>query len=429
MESKNEAIIGFYMQQGKYIYGRVKINGDPYESFSTGLKINPDRWDNGDVVGSDAESKRIKSELHEIRKKIEEIKTSSLTTPKDLVNAYKNPEKYSTLNAPSSLIEMFNYYIRSIKEFGSSQPETITAYEGKLRSVERWLYDIKLSDITIPNLNRRVIKEYVLWLKNNGLNSEYSQYQYFAAIGTVINYCVNDFIDDPNYLKYNPIKGAISRPNSQKMKKNSLANCLPKEYQQKMIDLEVTGTLVGKSKEWWKWTAIFQMRSGFSFADLGSNEWSIEKTIEGLDVIELFRKKTDTICTIPLYDELKECVEKLKELQGDRSRIFPIRRFVYEDYEDKATYNTDYQNYRMFLKYIKKEIGYEDQLSTHTLRHTFGMSMANNYGFTQKEIQNMMGHTDSRTTDIYSTVTKERIAIRAEQLMSNSSTGLKKTGN
>ncbi|MEL7006151.1 MAG: tyrosine-type recombinase/integrase [Bacteroidota bacterium] len=189
------------------------------------------------------------------------------------------------------------------------------------------------------------------------------------------------------------------------------------------MDSELSGFTMGYTNEWWKWTALFQINSGFSFVDLGSDNWSVVKTLEG-DVIEFFRVKSYEPSIIPILPDLQTCIDRLKYYQKEyeSSRIFPIRRFVTDNNidQDMKLYDTEYTNYRNVLIKLRKEINCPIEIKTHTLRHTFGMKAINIYKFSTDDVALMMGHEDPRTTrDNYAAVNRDRILEEAQKVKRN----------
>ncbi|KAB3527374.1 site-specific tyrosine recombinase XerD [Alkaliphilus serpentinus] len=119
----------------------------------------------------------------------------------------------------------------------------------------------------------------------------------------------------------------------------------------------------------------------------------------------------------------------IKCLKGNRERVIPIGSialkvldhylkeargsFILKDYEESLFLN--YQGNRLtrqgFWKIIKaytKEAKINKQITPHTLRHSFAIHLIQN-GADLKSVQEMLGHSDISTTQIYMQYTRNKL--------------------
>jgi len=74
-----------------------------------------------------------------------------------------------------------------------------------------------------------------------------------------------------------------------------------------------------------------------------------------------------------------------------------------------------YKNIRKTLKHAAKVAGIDKRIYNHLLRHTFGAG-AVSAGIQQRAIQDMMGHADGSSTQIYTQAAAEFISAEALKL-------------
>jgi len=115
---------------------------------------------------------------------------------------------------------------------------------------------------------------------------------------------------------------------------------------------------------------------------------------------------------------------------GNRERIIPIGKtalaaindylengrshFITDKHKDDALFLNHQghcltrQGFWKILKKLSKEAGINKELTPHTLRHSFAAHLLEN-GADLRAVQEMLGHADISTTQIYTSVSKSRI--------------------
>lgn len=141
----------------------------------------------------------------------------------------------------------------------------------------------------------------------------------------------------------------------------------------------------------------------------------------GLRVSELINLKVEDV---DLYNAIVRTMGK-----GSKERIIPIGNYainalkIYEnEYRNKffKKETSEYlflnnhgdkltrQGFFKILKGIAREKGIDKELSPHTLRHSFATHLLNG-GADLRSIQEMLGHSNLSTTEIYTNISREEI--------------------
>jgi integrase len=146
---------------------------------------------------------------------------------------------------------------------------------------------------------------------------------------------------------------------------------------------------------------VFSSFTGMAYADvkkLTVNE--LATTDDGRQWIIAARKKTGTVSRIRLLDTPLKIIEKHIDNRTD-DRLFHV-----------PVYGTVDHN----LKRIDKICGINRQMTFHMARHTFATAVCLSQGVPIETVSKMLGHRDIQTTQIYATVSTQKISSDMEKL-------------
>lgn len=420
--------VGFSIREEKYtgeihVIARVTVNGLK-TSFRTGHKIRTKKhWKRGMVSGSHPYLMEIYIALTKMKEEIEAIECSPGHTPLMVKQMYKGEYNKQMSDYPFSLLSAIRYTIKAKEMDATIAQATTDNYWSVFNVVTMWLDDKKWEDIPLNQLRKQHMREFADWvLSRNGTGRQSTIHHHYAIINICINYVIEEFIDDGAMIKFNPIKGAVKRPDKHKKRMESHENHLTEDQIQQVEDMRIDDYLKGKGSlpiipsEWYRLTVLFQVYSGFSFVDMGHDKWDISKNIKGQELITLYRGKNAQECHIPVSPDLRRIINELEKIskEHNHNRLFPFQPFVNpEDHtdKDKTLYNREYANYRNFIKKLGDKLEPVFNFSSHTLRHTFAMIMLNRYGISWESLAAMMGHTKVATTqESYGYIKKERVS-------------------
>ncbi len=108
---------------------------------------------------------------------------------------------------------------------------------------------------------------------------------------------------------------------------------------------------------------------------------------------------------IPLGDLAKEALESY--LNGPRGQLVKHKQ-TEELFVNQHGSRLSRQGFWKILKAVAKQAGVTKEITPHTLRHSFATHLLEN-GADLRAVQEMLGHADISTTQIYTHVTKTRL--------------------
>ena len=277
------------------------------------------------------------------------------------------------------LIEEFLRYLLIDKGYSNN---TINSYRIDLEKFLKYNKNRNVNDISNDD-----IREYVKWLSKNELNQK--------TISRNIS-CLRSFykfLVIEKFVKNNPSDSLITP----KIKK-SLPSTLTEEEVLKLLDIKLTDSFSYRNK------AMLELMYGTGLRVSELVSLKLQDIDLSEDIVRTFGKgKKERIIPIGDYavEYLKKYLEEYRPLMLKKTNC----EYVFLNNHGKKMTR---QGFFKIVKKIADENGINKQLSPHTLRHSFASHLLK-YGADLRTIQELLGHSDISTTQIYTHITNEEL--------------------
>ena len=275
-------------------------------------------------------------------------------------------------------IENFIEYLIIEKKYSKN---TITSYERDL---------IKFSEIlnnkNVKKITRQDIQKYL-----NEINKNQSPRSTSRNISTLKSFY--------KYLKLNKIINInpMDQINNPKMKK-TLPKVLSEEEVNKLLEIKLQTNFDYRNKAMLELMYSSGLRVS-ELINLNVNDIDLEN-----DTVKIFGKGSKERI-IPLNDFAKEALKEY--IMTHRKELFKHGENNYLFLNNHGNKMTR-QGFFKILQKIAKEKNIKTEFSPHTLRHSFATHLLK-YGADLRSIQELLGHSDISSTQIYTHVTNEKL--------------------
>lgn len=277
------------------------------------------------------------------------------------------------------LINKFIEYLIIDKKYSEN---TIKAYNNDLKKFKNFV-----KSKTINNIDENNIKDYLKYLNKQNNDTKTISHN-ISTLRSFYKFLLIEKKVNKNPMEY------IELPKTKK----TLPKTLSIEEIDKLLDINLT--------------------DAFSFRNKAMLELMYSS---GLRVSELINVKIHDI-------DISNCIIRIMG-KGSKERIVPLGDYAIryielyiKEYREKLIKRelNDYlflnnhgkkmtrQGFFKILKAIAKEKNIKTEFSPHTLRHSFATHLLNG-GADLRSIQEMLGHSDISTTQIYTHVSKEKL--------------------
>lgn len=288
-----------------------------------------------------------------------------------------------------NLVDEFLIYLRVGNHYSK---HTLESYGLDLRQFIQFIQDEKISGP--EDVDHLLLRNYLTHLKQAGL-AKSSIARKIACLRTFFKYLCRQ-----SYIQNNPVKGVAS-PRREKR--------LPEFMYPDEVNALLTMPDLSKNIEI-RDQAILEIlySSGLRLQEI------VNLKLEDLDLsrgyLRVFGKGSKERLA-PLGGAAQRALQcYLKEVRPKLLAKLPlnsvIQNNVFLNYRGTRLSGRSIQ--RIVLKYLKKMVLLKRNITPHTFRHTFATHLLEN-GADLRVVQELLGHVDISTTQIYTHITKERI--------------------
>ncbi len=388
----NRLHISFYIntQRGsndKYpVYMRITISGKR-EVVNTGVTVTKQNWDSAKatIKGKSEEAFNANKLLSTYRAKATDIYAECLKQDLPITSQLIKGKLVNPTEKAEYLIRLIHHHNAYVKrKIGIEVSKaTHTKYETLLFKVKGFLRkQYKANDIALDQLNKGFLIGFELYLKADEHIAHNTSIKYIQFLKRVINYGIG-----MEWLKHDPFKAF----------KCTLQPVIRECLTQEEIDRIQGKALVSPRLEQVRDIFVFSCYTGLAYADVKKLRYGeIAKGIDGQLWIQTYRTKTNTRVPIPLLPQALALIERYRaKLNADNAYVFPV---------------PSNQKTNAYLKEIGDVCGITKKLTFHIARHSFATTITLSNGVPIETVSKMLGHTNIKTTQIYSKVVDLKIS-------------------
>ncbi len=283
----------------------------------------------------------------------------------------------------SECLEVFNRYLTEVKK---CSPNTLSSYMRDVRQFGDYM-DTHSSD-NIASATEEELGEYIDWLKGNGKS--------VATVSRAIASlkCMYGVLCDGGYAAVNPTGKLTPEKNQHK---------LPQILTSKEVDLLLEQPSCTDAKGY-RDRAMLELlyATGIRVSELIALNISDVNTSAG---VVRCAPNTDKERLIPLYSTAVKALNEYIEFVRPQMIALPTEQALFVNVSGERMSR---QGFWKIIKSYQQKAHIEKTITPHTLRHSFAAHLLEN-GADLHSIQEMLGHSDISSTQIYSQLVKKQL--------------------
>lgn len=361
---------------------RISLNGKMCNVGSSGLSVNPEKWDNkhyrmktksAEALNFNYQLDEITTSLNNIFKKLSLDNTLNVKLIKEL---YKGKEKTTTT--------FFSFFDKYNEEVKSMVGVTITKstywrYNRSYKYFKKFIIsNYHKNDINLGDLNHLMLDKFINYVKKE---DGYAHNYIMKLLQPIKKVSAQAF--KAGVINRNPI--ATYPITSEKTDRGYLLNIELK----KIMHTEFSISRLERVRD----IFIFSCFTGLAYIDVVNLTTDNLVENEGQYWIMTHRQKTKVASNVLLLDIPLQIIQKYKG-KTENNKLLPI---------------LSNQKMNSYLKEIADLCGIKKKLTFHLARHTFATTVTLAKGVPIETVSKMLGHTNIKTTQIYARITTDKI--------------------
>ncbi len=276
-------------------------------------------------------------------------------------------------------------------EKGSSD-NTVAAYRNDLTQFQDFVSrQGRLQDGGWEDLTRDDLVNYILWLKER----EYASATVARKVAAMKSFC--GYLVRSDAIEDNPAEEL----DSPKVKKQ-LPTALSTDEVEALLALPAQN---GESPKALRDTALLEMlyATGMRVSEVAG--LTLEDLDLGAGTVRCMGKGSKER-VMPLYEEACSAISTY--LENGRPKLASHHQDERTLFLNPRGEKLTRQGLWLIIKGYARQLGLEDRVTPHTLRHSFATHMLNG-GAGLREVQRLLGHANISTTQVYTHITRERL--------------------
>ena len=282
----------------------------------------------------------------------------------------------------SQVLEIYEKYLREEKK---ASENTLSSYLRDIRQLGEYLD--AYTDVTIMTANAEVLSDYVARLKDSGKSN--------ATVSRVIASFKNlySFLCIRQYVAKNPASGLVPEKAEHK---------LPQILTSKEVELLLNQPECVDAKGY-RDRAMLELlyATGIRVTELIDLDISDVNIAAGL--IRCHGRNKERY--IPMYSTAVKALDEYITIVRPHMIALPDEPSLFVNVSGERMSR---QGFWKIIKYYQKKAKIEKDITPHTLRHSFAAHLLEN-GADIHAIQEMLGHADISSTQIYSQLVKKQL--------------------